>query len=207
MDGTELVNGGDHPALNFVNTRCAPWQEQIELLATGLTFLDWLVSAQLLGETDRVRLAGMVTVAELDQVAAEARELREWLRRQIGSWARAEASKGVPAAVAKRLNGILATDGQYLQLVTVPGGASQLQVRRRWNSADQLLVLPAGAAADLFANADRGLVRECDGHGCELWFYDRTKSHRRRWCSQAVCGNRDKVKNYRRRTRSADAVG
>nr|WP_254214234.1 CGNR zinc finger domain-containing protein [Burkholderia multivorans] len=32
-----------------------------------------------------------------------------------------------------------------------------------------------------------------------LWFLDRTKSHRRRWCSKALCGNRQKVAAFRRR--------
>jgi predicted RNA-binding Zn ribbon-like protein len=33
-------------------------------------------------------------------------------------------------------------------------------------------------------------------------FYDRGKNSRRRWCSSAVCGNRDKVANYRARKAS-----
>jgi predicted RNA-binding Zn ribbon-like protein len=30
-------------------------------------------------------------------------------------------------------------------------------------------------------------------------FYDRTKSHKRRWCSMALCGNRHKVAEFRKR--------
>jgi len=32
-----------------------------------------------------------------------------------------------------------------------------------------------------------------------MWFYDRTKSHRRRWCSMALCGNRAKARAHRER--------
>ena len=45
----------------------------------------------------------------------------------------------------------------------------------------------------------RELIRECEHPDCVLWFYDRTKSHRRRWCSMALCGNRHKVAEFRKR--------
>ena len=60
----------------------------------------------------------------------------------------------------------------------------------------------AEAAADLLANADFDLVRHCEGVDCVLWFYDRTKAHRRRWCSMQVCGNRNKVAGFRARRRN-----
>jgi predicted RNA-binding Zn ribbon-like protein len=37
---------------------------------------------------------------------------------------------------------------------------------------------------------------------CRRVFYDHTRSHTRRWCSYATCGNRANVANYRNRTRS-----
>ena len=37
----------------------------------------------------------------------------------------------------------------------------------------------------------------------QLMFYDRTKSHKRRWCSMALCGNRHKVAEFRKRRQSA----
>jgi predicted RNA-binding Zn ribbon-like protein len=42
-------------------------------------------------------------------------------------------------------------------------------------------------------------VRRCEGVDCVLWFYDRTKAHRRRWCSMEGCGNRAKVARFRSR--------
>jgi predicted RNA-binding Zn ribbon-like protein len=32
-----------------------------------------------------------------------------------------------------------------------------------------------------------------------MWFYDRTKGHRRRWCTSTGCGNRAKVAAFRAR--------
>jgi predicted RNA-binding Zn ribbon-like protein len=37
---------------------------------------------------------------------------------------------------------------------------------------------------------------------CQRVFYDNTRSHTRRWCSYATCGNRANVSNYRNRIRS-----
>ncbi|WP_326837315.1 CGNR zinc finger domain-containing protein [Amycolatopsis rhabdoformis] len=195
MDGTELANAGDHAALNFLNTLSAPWGEEIELLASGRDFLGWLMTIDLLDGAERARLARKFRAQDLDDAAAEARGLREWLRGVVSAWA---GTGVVPAGVARRLNRHLAADSQYRQLTTTEAG-TELVTRRRWTEARQLLVLPVAAAADLLAHADRALVHMCDGPACGIWFYDRTKSHRRRWCSMAVCGNRDKVRNHRAR--------
>jgi predicted RNA-binding Zn ribbon-like protein len=55
----------------------------------------------------------------------------------------------------------------------------------------------------LLATGDFSLVRRCENAACVLWFYDRTRSHHRRWCSMARCGNRHKVAAFRKRRRGA----
>lgn len=40
-------------------------------------------------------------------------------------------------------------------------------------------------------------LKRCGNHACNLVFYDNGKSSRRKWCSMAACGNRDKVNRYR----------
>lgn len=206
MDAAELANSGDHAALNLLNTRCSPWGEPIDLLDSGRHLLDWLASTELIDQTERSLLSRTFTAGELDEVADQVRTLREWLRDVIASWADPAKPPSIPASVATRLNEILATGSQYLQLATDAEGKPELLVRQRWEQAEQLLTLPAAAAAELLAHGDRELVRVCDGPECALWFYDRTRSHHRRWCSTAVCGNRDKVRNHRQRTRRAVAA-
>ena len=49
--------------------------------------------------------------------------------------------------------------------------------------------------------SDLSLVRTCEGTGCILFFYDTTKSHTRRWCSMAGCGNRMKATLFYQRGR------
>ena len=57
----------------------------------------------------------------------------------------------------------------------------------------------AREVADDVDFADFDLVRLCEGKACVLWFYDRTKGHRRRWCTSTGCGNRAKVAAFRAR--------
>ena len=106
------------------------------------------------------------------------------------------------------LNRLLARDDSYWQIEA--GGDSRdgpasgqrvLRSRRirRWTAPGQLLQPIAEAIADLVCNADFRLIRACEGTACTLMFLDRTKSHARRWCSMAVCGNRAKAAAHRAR--------
>jgi predicted RNA-binding Zn ribbon-like protein len=58
------------------------------------------------------------------------------------------------------------------------------------------LVLEAGT---LLLSSDRNRIGVCAGEGCGWFFVDRSKAGRRRWCSMAACGNRVKVREYRKR--------
>lgn len=75
----------------------------------------------------------------------------------------------------------------------------RLERQRKVQTAEQFLAPIAEAAATLLVEGDFGLVRTCEHPECVLWFYDRTKGHRRRWCSMALCGNRHKVAEFRKR--------
>ncbi len=48
-------------------------------------------------------------------------------------------------------------------------------------------------------------VRKCANDGCSLFFYDTSRTGRRRWCSMAACGNRAKVAAHVQRRRARDA--
>jgi predicted RNA-binding Zn ribbon-like protein len=68
---------------------------------------------------------------------------------------------------------------------------------------EQYLAPVAESIAGLLSHGDFDLVRHCEGGHCVLWFYDRTKAHRRRWCSPQFCGNRSKVAAFRARARQS----
>jgi predicted RNA-binding Zn ribbon-like protein len=54
-------------------------------------------------------------------------------------------------------------------------------------------------AINLFTGPDVGRLRACASPDCELLFFDRSPSGRRRWCSMKRCGERVASASYRRR--------
>lgn len=97
------------------------------------------------------------------------------------------------------LNTFMANAESHMELVPGPNGT--FQILRTWKerTAEQVLGPLAEAAAKLLAEGDFSLIRRCENDECVLWFYDRTRSHRRRWCSMETCGNRHKVAAFRTR--------
>ncbi|MGP6158771.1 MAG: CGNR zinc finger domain-containing protein [Vulcanimicrobiaceae bacterium] len=86
---------------------------------------------------------------------------------------------------------------------------------RRWNvrfvhaepGPASLLVPIAHSIAEIVADPRaHEAVRKCANEGCSLFFYDTSRTGRRRWCSMAACGNRAKVAAHvqRRRARAAE---
>ena len=62
-----------------------------------------------------------------------------------------------------------------------------------------LLAAVARSAAEIIAEGLRARLRLCANPRCGLFFYDTSRTHRRRWCSMTVCGNRHKVAAFARR--------
>ncbi len=50
-------------------------------------------------------------------------------------------------------------------------------------------------------------LKVCADHECRWAFYDQSKNRSRSWCNMAVCGNRAKAREYRRRHRSTATKG
>jgi predicted RNA-binding Zn ribbon-like protein len=146
------------------------------------------------------------TLAELDEVAAKARELREWFRGFV------KQHKGRPLSAKdlrelEPVNQLLERDEQHRQIVanTVDGVTTfELRAKRRWQSAESLLMPVAEALARLVCEEDFTLVKACEGVNCTLLFADHTRGHARRWCSMALCGNRAKVAAHRKRLKAQE---
>jgi predicted RNA-binding Zn ribbon-like protein len=63
----------------------------------------------------------------------------------------------------------------------------------------QALAELARDAVALFSGATARRIRNCERAGCSILFFDSSRSGRRRWCSMAACGNREKVAAHRER--------
>lgn len=179
---------GDDLALDFVNSALGIDAERRECLNSGAQVLDWLKHAGLPADP-----GATLTAAGGEALLRAALALRETARGLLEK--RKAGARGDPAA----LNRVLALGNAYRELVWMKGQPPRCELRRRGVSVEALLVPVAEAIARLLAKGDFALVRKCESPDCTLWFHDRTKSHHRRWCSMAICGNRMKVAAFRAR--------
>lgn len=198
MRAEDLIGLGDHPALDLLNSTGTPQRETLELLETGEGYLRWLELTGVLAVEQTHDIGRRFSNADLGRVAGDARELREWLRGLIGPWA---AGEQLDRTQVEHLNALLRDDPRHRRLDAHNHGSLRLVTRWDWTTPSSLLVPAAEAVAELLSEGDSTLVRNCDGPGCSMWFYDRTRTHQRRWCSMAICGNRAKARAHRERAR------
>lgn len=183
-DGPLFV--GDELALDFINTRFGVGDARHDCLDSDAAVQDWLSRAGLPSEVPGGDHRGLRKAALALREAALA--LVE---------ARKAGSHGDPAMV----NRILRQGSAYTELLWKKGQAPALVSHRRAAASEALLVPVAESLARLLTEADFRMVRACESPDCTLWFYDKTRSHHRRWCSMARCGNRHKVAEFRARRR------
>jgi predicted RNA-binding Zn ribbon-like protein len=195
---------GDHLALDFLNTVAAPRGTTIEWLGSGADLLTWMRVGGLIGAADATETARWPT-SSIDEVAREAIQFREWLRKVV-TRLKIEGIASLKRSELSRINGLMAVDAGFSQISksSADAGNCVIEHRRHWSEPRQLLVPVAVEVADLICNADWELIRKCENPPCTIWFNDRTKGHRRRWCTQAICGNRAKVAAFRERQRQSE---
>ena len=197
-----------HPALDFCNTR-AGWGEERpkEYLSSVEAFLMWCLEQQLLRDETVERLRERV---QADDVAAEALldtalELRDAVH-DVALGERSGRAWEVVAGWAQRARAA----GRLVPAEPVPVAPGELSgsTAARWeldpeSDIDAPLLAVAHAVDDLLTSPLGTTVGSCPGHGCGWLFTDRRR--RRRWCSMAACGNREKVRRHAERARQAVA--
>lgn len=183
----------DHPALDFLNSVVGTGDDRTDFLTDDEQVLNWLKQAGLSIDQAARAFKG-APPGLLREAAVALREAGRGLleRRKVGK-------RGDPAP----LNRLLARGSAYQQLSWKPGAQPRRVTYQRVETPEDLLVPVAHAIAELLETGDYQMVRRCENPNCTLWFYDRTKAHRRRWCSMAICGNRMKVAAFRSRRREA----
>lgn len=105
------------------------------------------------------------------------------------------------------VNEILRVTEGHDELVPADG-SWQIEFIAREGGLEWLLAAVARSAAEIIAEGPRAPLRICANPSCKLFFYDTSRTHQRRWCCMAVCGNRSKVAAFARRhvlTRRAKA--
>ncbi|HEY4352854.1 MAG TPA: ABATE domain-containing protein [Paraburkholderia sp.] len=188
----QFLTLSDDTVLDFLNTSASDDLRSHETFANDRHVVEWMQANRLFSMTK------LPTFEEGTLVNA-ARALREAIRKALF-----ERKSGARVNV-ELLNAFL-TQGHFcLNLVRLSNGQMRLMHEYEHSTPQQFLAQIANAAAELLVAGDFTLIRKCECDTCSLWFYDRTKAHRRRWCSMATCGNRRKVAAYRARRKSHDS--
>lgn len=183
---SEPIFIGDHPVLDMLNTVSLSESGVIDFWRGDQELLAWLIHVGVLQENFKLH-------TEAGHLVAAARDLREIVRTLVQQ--RKNGLQGKPAA----LNAFMAKAPSAAVLLWESPEELQMGILRRQDSPEEILAPLAEASAEFLALADFSLVRVCEAEECALWFLDRTKSHKRRWCSMSLCGNRHKVAEYRKR--------
>jgi predicted RNA-binding Zn ribbon-like protein len=177
----------DQRALDLLNTLLIEDGATTDRLKSDDDVSAWLTQAGFMAKTTRSLKAGRLLAATKD--------LREAILSAV------KARKGGRAIHTETLNRFLSHSRKYPILLQHRSQQPTLETRFIAGDEMELLAPIAEAAAELLVQADFNLVRQCEHQSCILWFLDTTKAHRRRWCSMALCGNRQKVEAFRKRAR------
>ncbi|HET7146368.1 MAG TPA: ABATE domain-containing protein [Gaiellaceae bacterium] len=194
VDGLVLpVDIGGHAALDFCNTLAGHGEESPHDYLAGFDELAlWARDAGLLTPhaCAHARSLNAASPRTGARVAAEARALRS---------AAYDVFMRAPAADFATVQRFVQAAEGAVELVPEQGDA--LAAWRLPPAIGVRLPLHAAARAvgELLVSTRAREVRRCPGRGCGWLFLDR--SGRRRWCSMASCGNREKARRFAQRAR------
>lgn len=149
-------------------------------LSDPVALREWLRGHGLLG-------GGTAGPGDLLAACALREAIRVLLLEQSGVSVRKEAALALNRAAAKAA----------LEPRFDPAGALRLEPGAAGvpGALGRLLAIVAAAMAD----GTWQRLKVCRADDCRWAFYDRARNHSRHWCSMAVCGNRTKAREYRRR--------
>jgi len=192
--GFSLVGG--RLAIDFANLPSLPastranslgWEELIGFLrATRIVSSERAEELQGLTESDPRSAYALLNRAE---------RLRDSLR---VSFDRLAKKQRIPHESVQPINEVLRVTEGHDELVATSRSWG-IEYIARESSLDWLLAAVARSAAELITEGEATRVRLCANPACSLFFYDNSRTHRRRWCSMSLCGNRHKVAAFARR--------
>ena len=192
----------DSLGLDFLNSVATPVDTPVDWLDSGDGLLKWLAQAKLVPANALDELKARVMPGELDEVAEQARALRDWFR----GFVRKHMGRPLTRKALKELeplNRLLARDEVFSQISRHrDGDRLELRVMRRWRAPESLLLPIGEILARFVCEEDFANVKACEGHSCTLMFADHTRRRARKWCSMAICGNRAKQAAHRNRLKN-----
>jgi predicted RNA-binding Zn ribbon-like protein len=186
---------GGRLAVDFANAPSYPgspfqdlsWEDLISFLeVASIVSTERGASLRALPETDTKAAAVLL---------GRATRLRRALRQSFTALVRGER---VPTTCANPINDVLRITEGHDEL-THRDWTWKLEFVPRESGSDWLLAAIARSAAEILADPEAARLRTCANPDCGLLFCDNSRTHKRRWCSMSVCGNRSKVASFTRR--------
>ena len=95
---------------------------------------------------------------------------------------------------------------QVIELVPSDDACIAVDHRHVGDPVDDALARLADPVVMVLTSGHAERIRQCQSETCFWFFYDTSKTHRRRWCDMATCGNRAKAARHRARSKSGDSI-
>jgi len=186
---------GGRLAIDFVNTAHAntelSWDRLIRFLeSTGIASAERGTQLLILPQSDPQAAEGLLL---------KARRLGFALRKVFAATLRRQK---LAEEWIEPVNEILRITEGHDELVPREGDW-KIEFIARESGLDWLLAAVARSGAEIIAEGNQARLRLCANPRCGLFFYDNSRTRRRRWCSMAVCGNRSKVAAFARKHAAA----
>jgi predicted RNA-binding Zn ribbon-like protein len=186
---------GGRLSIDFVNATPAN---------AALSWESLILFLEITGIVSAERGTQLLALPESDLQAAEglllkSQRLGSALRKAFAALLR---KQKIAAECVEPINEILRITEGHDELVQQASGW-RIEFVARESGLDWLLAAVARSGAEILAEGSRANLRLCANPHCGLLFYDTSRTHRRRWCSMAVCGNRSKVAAFARKHASA----
>lgn len=196
---------GERLAVDFANTLCSP-QGAAGALETWDDLLRFLETAGVVSRERAVQLRALpqANPQATDRTLGRALRLRSALRQAFSAITQGQK---LSRDWIEPINDVLRVTEGHDELLPERSGW-KLEFVAREDSLDWLLAAIARSAGEIVSEGAEAPLRKCSNPACGLFFYDASRTGRRRWCSMALCGNRSKVAAFARRhhsSRSAEA--
>jgi predicted RNA-binding Zn ribbon-like protein len=183
--------------LAFINTLSSrPTAAPVERLVSYEALVAWAREQHLVpaATAERLLAAAKKHPHQAALVLSRAREFREALN---GLAAAIDAGRQPPADVLDTIGHALAT--AYANGRLVPHEGALQWVAGAEDDLERIVWEIGRAAGRLVVSPRLGRVRACAAGDCGWWFVDDTKNRSRRWCDMKLCGNREKLRRFRKK--------
>ena len=189
---------GGNLALDFANTvHSYGMADPIDDLKGAADLVGWAAQAGLLRDAETRQLQRAP--------ADEARFRRALALRELvyGLFSRAAKGKKPQPEALQAFQSFYRNAMRYAEFHPVAN-----HYRLTWPAAahplERVMQEIARSAADLLTSEALTRVRQCSGETCSWLFVDTSRNRMRRWCDMKACGNRAKVRRFRRNLRAVE---